>query len=276
VHYSWPIKWALTFAAESPDLPAGSRFTTAAVTEEFEDGRWTVAGQVELPSQEGQRLATTFAADISSQCAMFSERRCWTLDGLTFGSVRAALQLPTDEHRPVEDDAAVQLAALASEVDSPSLSEPTSTPMDLSPEAEEDLAFIFAEPLIEPTDALVEALGGWSTIRGQHSPAPPYDPVLVRDIQRGLAALGYDPGPVDGVPGRRTRAAVDSFRQHEGLASTAIDLHLLDEITLRLSRKEAAAPEISHPTTAHEQPLVMERGVRICAGTNSKIRDCDN
>ena len=55
VHYSWPVKWALTFAAESPDLPPGSRFSTAAVTD-AQGERWTVAGEVELPSEEGRRV----------------------------------------------------------------------------------------------------------------------------------------------------------------------------------------------------------------------------
>ncbi len=275
VHYSWPIKWALTFAAESPDLPAGSRFTTATVIDVPEGGRWTVAGQVELPSQDGQRLATTFAADIRNQCAMFSERRCWTMKALTFGSVPAAMRLPVGEHRPVEREAVVQLAALASEVEAPTLPEPTSIPMELSSETDEDLVFILAERLIEPTDDLIAALGGWSTIRGQHSSASRYDPVLVRDIQRGLHALGYDPGPEDGVPGRRTRAAVDAFRQQEALTGTAIDFHLLGEITQRLSHEEAAPLEIPAPAEAHEQPRGIDRGVRICAGTNSKIQDCD-
>lgn len=37
------------------------------------------------------------------------------------------------------------------------------------------------------------------------------------EVQRLLAALGYDPGPADGKPGRRTREAIRGFQGHAGL-----------------------------------------------------------
>jgi peptidoglycan hydrolase-like protein with peptidoglycan-binding domain len=39
----------------------------------------------------------------------------------------------------------------------------------------------------------------------------------VEKIQQLLAQNGYDPGPVDGNPGRRTRAAIESFQRDHGL-----------------------------------------------------------
>lgn len=42
----------------------------------------------------------------------------------------------------------------------------------------------------------------------------------VRDIQTGLARLGYDPGPADGVAGPRTREAIRQYQQVNGLAMT--------------------------------------------------------
>lgn len=41
-------------------------------------------------------------------------------------------------------------------------------------------------------------------------------------IQRGLAARGYDIGTIDGVIGTKSRAAIQSFQQREGLAVTGI------------------------------------------------------
>lgn len=38
----------------------------------------------------------------------------------------------------------------------------------------------------------------------------------VADIQRDLARLGYDPGPVDGLMGPRTRAAIARFEDAQG------------------------------------------------------------
>ena len=41
-----------------------------------------------------------------------------------------------------------------------------------------------------------------------------------RAVQEKLAALGYDPGPVDGVVGPRTRAAIRDYQIDHGLAGT--------------------------------------------------------
>jgi peptidoglycan hydrolase-like protein with peptidoglycan-binding domain len=42
--------------------------------------------------------------------------------------------------------------------------------------------------------------------KGSHDPA-------VRDLQAALKALGHDPGPIDGVFGQATEAAVKAFQQ---------------------------------------------------------------
>lgn len=41
---------------------------------------------------------------------------------------------------------------------------------------------------------------------------------MVRDIQSGLARLGYDPGPPDGHMGPRTAAAIRKYQQDNGMA----------------------------------------------------------
>ncbi|WP_165741869.1 caspase family protein [Candidatus Thiosymbion oneisti] len=42
-------------------------------------------------------------------------------------------------------------------------------------------------------------------------------PMDLADLQRGLAGLGFDPGPADGVMGARTRAAIRAFQRTQGL-----------------------------------------------------------
>ena len=39
-------------------------------------------------------------------------------------------------------------------------------------------------------------------------------------VQRGLAHVGFDPGPADGVFGRRTRGAIESYQRDKGLRAT--------------------------------------------------------
>lgn len=44
--------------------------------------------------------------------------------------------------------------------------------------------------------------------------------VIVRDVQDRLTTLGYNPGPVDGILGPKTRAALRSFQETNGLPAT--------------------------------------------------------
>ncbi len=53
------------------------------------------------------------------------------------------------------------------------------------------------------------------------TPLPGPDPrprAKVRDAQRLLAGLGYDPGPSDGVARRKTRVALRAFQRHHAMA----------------------------------------------------------
>lgn len=51
--------------------------------------------------------------------------------------------------------------------------------------------------------------------KGSNDPA-------VRDLQEALKALGYDPGPVDGVFGARTETAVKKFQQDREIAADGV------------------------------------------------------
>ena len=44
----------------------------------------------------------------------------------------------------------------------------------------------------------------------------------VRDLQQALAALGHDPGPVDGVFGGRTESAVKAFQRAREIAADGV------------------------------------------------------
>lgn len=47
-------------------------------------------------------------------------------------------------------------------------------------------------------------------------------PVTIRRVQEALAGRGFDPGPVDGVRGRRTIAALKAFQVASGIAATGL------------------------------------------------------
>ena len=57
----------------------------------------------------------------------------------------------------------------------------------------------------------------------------------IRRAQELLAQLGFDPGPVDGLMGPRTRTAVESFEQAQGLpASGEMTPALIDRMALEI------------------------------------------
>ena len=51
--------------------------------------------------------------------------------------------------------------------------------------------------------------------KGSNDPA-------VRDLQEAMKALGHDPGPIDGVFGEATEAAVKAFQQENGITVDGI------------------------------------------------------
>lgn len=53
-------------------------------------------------------------------------------------------------------------------------------------------------------------------------PAPPPAPMTLREAQQRLAALGYRPGAADGKTGPRTREALKSFQQDQGLPPSGV------------------------------------------------------
>lgn len=64
----------------------------------------------------------------------------------------------------------------------------------------------------------------------------------VREIQTSLQAKGFYKGPLDGIIGPQTRAALANYRQSEGLPPTAVlDQKTLHELTASATASNAAA-----------------------------------
>jgi peptidoglycan hydrolase-like protein with peptidoglycan-binding domain len=57
---------------------------------------------------------------------------------------------------------------------------------------------------------------------GSAIPNNPYYPLNVLALQRRLKSLGYDPGPLDGIMGPRTRAALQSAQQANRISANSI------------------------------------------------------
>ena len=53
---------------------------------------------------------------------------------------------------------------------------------------------------------------------------------IIVDVQRALLGAGHDPGPIDGIYGGRTRAAVRSFQQAKNLPRGGLTLGTLSAL----------------------------------------------
>jgi Putative peptidoglycan binding domain len=69
------------------------------------------------------------------------------------------------------------------------------------------------------------------------------NPELVRQVQQALKDKGQDPGPVDGVMGSRTKDALKSYQQAEGLKATGeMDAQTLAKLGVSDGASPSAAP----------------------------------
>ena len=66
---------------------------------------------------------------------------------------------------------------------------------------------------------LLDGLAGSGMAGTAREPAPPA-PRFVREAQRTLRELGYQPGPVDGVVGPKTKDALAKYQRSERIQVT--------------------------------------------------------
>ena len=108
----------------------------------------------------------------------------------------------------------------------------------LTPDMRDPVAVDMTSAQISEAQRLARA---WRPRQRAASSAPPApDFALTRQriarIQRQLASLGYDPGPVDGIMGRKTRAAIRAFQTKIGRPVTGEISNGLEKAVLNARR----------------------------------------
>jgi hypothetical protein len=80
-------------------------------------------------------------------------------------------------------------------------------------------------------------------------PSATSEPRFIREAQRTLGDLGYRPGPIDGVVGRRTKGALARYQRSEGIPVTGyLDAETL--VRLDIHRRVSPAPDRRDPHRA--------------------------
>jgi formylglycine-generating enzyme required for sulfatase activity len=93
----------------------------------------------------------------------------------------------------------------------------------------------------------------------------------IRETQRLLATLGYDPGPADGIMGRGTRTAIERFQRQSGRsADVMVSDELLDSLRKARSRQAAVRPA----TTPTSPPRPVRPAVGVSHRPGAAFRDC--
>lgn len=86
-----------------------------------------------------------------------------------------------------------------------------------------------------------------------------YRGAQVADLQRRLGALGFNPGPTDGIFGPRTKAAVQAYQRSVGLKADGIAGNLtLGRLAQGGAPQNAPAPQVQatpQPTPGRPPPL---------------------
>lgn len=124
------------------------------------------------------------------------------------------------------------------------------------------------EPALQAEErAMAQSWLAWSPAAAQAAPAAMPSPVPaappgpsredVRAAQQNLARLGYDVGTLDGVAGRKTKAAIRAFQEKAGLP---VDGAVTPDLIAALAAvpSPAGAPPTATPPTAGAAPAPEE------------------
>jgi hypothetical protein len=102
--------------------------------------------------------------------------------------------------------------------------------------------------------AQLKSPGAQSIEKLDMSAVPDLDRKKVRRIQAALRAKGFDPGPVNGVVGTKTKAAIQKFQDHFGIKATGtIDNQTLFALGV-VGDKSAAVEEEPRQRAEPKQP----------------------
>lgn len=93
---------------------------------------------------------------------------------------------------------------------------------------------------------------GWRPATTVAATSAPSSTVDAAEIQRQLSRLGYDPGPADGKPGRRTRQAVKAFQ-----ADARLPVNGKLTPSLLAALRERQSPAVADATAGAKLPATM-------------------
>ena len=96
-----------------------------------------------------------------------------------------------------------------------------------------------AEPMASPSESEIRDTSEAEDRTESVREAPTNTRLLTREIQEALTALGYEPGPIDGIYGPKTKRAIQAFERAMGMTPTgAATIELWWSLLGEVSRQE--------------------------------------
>lgn len=173
------------------------QFFAPAIEPGAEPDAWRVTGIVGLPSAVSGPEHQPYSASLTALCDAYADPACWRLDGLTIGG-RSLVDVVTESR-----GMARKLTAAP----------PMPAPMPAPAPAATPTAAPAADALGRK-DKPAAATADQQTAN-QRNASP--DASLVLEVQQSLRRAGFDPGPVDGIMGPGTRAAIEAYQRQNNL-----------------------------------------------------------
>ena len=132
-----------------------------------------------------------------------------------------------------------------------------------------------------PSPSTIPAPSDDGQAQAPDTPVPAVSPLqdTVRQSQLYLAALGYDPGPVDGLIGERTQTAVQRFQRYAGLTPTGqISEELLQLLQAAVTQGQERQPDevpVKPETVGSGSGFVVNRAGEILTSHHAVERCLD-
>ena len=90
-------------------------------------------------------------------------------------------------------------------------------------------------------------------------------------VQQGLGALGFDPGPADGLFGPKTRVAIWDWQNAKGLEATGFLTRDEAEALNAMGQAAGAHDEVSDPEVAEPDEPAFEERVPEPSGSRNRV-----
>ena len=152
-------------------------------------------------------------------------------------------------------------------------------------EDEDSLADAQEQVVVEDSREKDEAVVGAAESEAANSSNASTDPSpkqlvprqLAADVQRDLAALGFDPGPADGIWGSRSRRAYNRFLDESGasnLPRDIPDMHTAENIRKRVEASNTSKTQETLAAERAQEPQqnsATRQGSYNCKGENERV-----